>query len=262
MGLDVYLYKVDDYEKMRRLEAEGEERETAIWKEYGEYDDFTDAQKEQARARIAAMRNGLGLTGDYGGYPEEKIEVNSAAYPDHIFKIGYFRSSYNGGGINSFFDRIGLPDLYELFGVSRDEQDLTNWEAARPRVVDCIAAYKQKMEAGIIDCFDVSANMFSSGGEPENESDAIALYKKETAGEHSFDAWSSRAGVFYPKGIECVGFIPGIKYGSPCTFVMYKMRQDSMEYYLHALEIVLETIDYVLAQPDRDKFCYYLSWSG
>lgn len=262
MGLDVYLRKVDDYEKMRRLEAEGEERETAIWEEYGEYGDLTDAQKEQAQAQIVAMQNALGLTGDYGGYPNEKIEIDSATHPEHIFKIGYFRSSYNGSGINSFFGRIGLPDLYELFGVNRDEQDVTDWNAARPRVVDCIAAFKQQMDAGIIDCFDVGTNMFSSGGEPENGEDAIALYKKETAGEHSFYAWSSRAGQFHPKGIECVGFISGKKYGSPCTFVMYKVTRDSLEFYLHALEIVLETIDYVLAQPDRNQFCYYLSWSG
>lgn len=262
MGLDVYLHKVDDYEKMRRLEAEGEEQESLIWKDYGEYNDMTDEQREQARARIDAARAAIGLTGPYGGYPNERIRIDSASHPDHIFKIGYFRSSYNGGGINSFFRRIGLPDLYDLFGAENDNQPLTDWEAARPRVVDCIAALKQKMDAGIVDCFDVSANMFSSGGEPQSGEEAISLYKKETSGDHSFDAWSSRAGTFYPKGIECIGFIPGKKYGSPCTFVMYKVTPKNIEFYLHALEIVLETIDYVLAQSDRSQFCYYLSWSG
>lgn len=48
---------------------------------------------------------------------------------------------------------------------------------------------------------------------------------------------------------------------SPAVYVIYeKPRSDQPDYYLTALRIVKETIEYVLAQPDRQKF--FLRWSS
>ena len=71
-------------------------------------------------------------------------------------------------------------------------------------------------------------------------------------------AYSNRYGLFFPKPAQIVGVIPGSKYGSRVAYVI--LDGDPTPWYLQALEIVLETIDYVLAQPDRDT--YYLHWSG
>ncbi len=48
------------------------------------------------------------------------------------------------------------------------------------------------------------------------------------------------------------------KYSAYLVFA-YRQRE-ATDWYLQALEIVKETIEYVLAQPDRDRF--YLRWSG
>jgi hypothetical protein len=48
---------------------------------------------------------------------------------------------------------------------------------------------------------------------------------------------------------------------TPAVFVVYEKEPDEKEdWYLTALKITRETIEYVLAQPDREQ--YYLSWSA
>lgn len=262
MGLDVYLYKCDNLPLKTKLEAEFYEKEQTIWDEYPKYDAMTEAQKEEALQRVDALAVSMGLTGEYNSYPEDKIKLDSIKYPDNFFKIGYFRSSYNDGGFNPVMRRQGLPDIYALFGEEGEpDNHPTDWEGSRPRVVDAIAKYRALMDTPVYDAFDVSPNMFGSDL-PESAEEAVRIYRKETDGEHAFDGWSSRAGTFMPKGEECYGFIPGKLYGRPCTYVVFKRTEKGLTFYLEALEIMLETIDYVLAQPDRDKFTYYLNWSG
>src|SRR5690606_13005631 len=48
----------------------------------------------------------------------EETEVpneDSALHPENIFKVGYFRSSYNSSGINSVLYNIGVPTLNDIF---------------------------------------------------------------------------------------------------------------------------------------------------
>lgn len=43
------------------------------------------------------------------------VNMPSKKYPNHYFRIGYFRSSYNSSGINYVLrDRLGI-DLYDIF---------------------------------------------------------------------------------------------------------------------------------------------------
>jgi hypothetical protein len=43
-----------------------------------------------------------------------EVEEPSAKYPEHYFKIGYFRSEYHENGINDVLDRLGLPNLIDV----------------------------------------------------------------------------------------------------------------------------------------------------
>ncbi len=56
--------------------------------------------------------------------------------------------------------------------------------------------------------------------------------------------------------INCCG--TGKRWNSNGVFVVYEV--DDLDWYLQALDIVVETCDYVLAQPDINK--YVLHWSG
>lgn len=74
--------------------------------------------------------------GEYGvEIPEEKIEIDSEKYPDHLFKIGYMRSSYNSGGFNSVVSELVGHDLYWLFGVDGTDNYIVHpdWKVASTR---------------------------------------------------------------------------------------------------------------------------------
>jgi hypothetical protein len=45
----------------------------------------------------------------------------------------------------------------------------------------------------------------------------------------------------------------------PCTYLVWE-DEEKFEWYTQALEIVIETCDWVLAQKDKSK--YWISWSS
>lgn len=108
------------------------------------------------------------------GMKTNTVIFNSAKYPNHLFKIGYFRSSANELGINNVLEERGLENLYDILNPFYEYFFQPNWEQAK---------------------------------------------------------------------IKCTNLIK---------------KYNTIDKYSEYLEIVLETIDYVLAQPDREK--YYLSW--
>src|SRR3990167_2782902 len=111
MGLNVYLYKCADRAEADRVEAEYNQRSEAIWAEYGDYNQMTVGQKHEAVQRAEAVKQELGL-GDWGqSQLRETIWIDSAKYPDHLFKIGRFVSSYNDSGINRY--KIGRASCRE-----------------------------------------------------------------------------------------------------------------------------------------------------
>jgi hypothetical protein len=75
---------------------------------------------------------------------------------------------------------------------------------------------------------------------------------------------SSRGEFYFGKPLEIVGVISGVKKRFfveehlPCQYLIYK--DDSLDWYLQAVEIMIATVEYVLAQADSEK--YYLHWSG
>src|SRR6476619_807072 len=113
MGLDVYLYRYErPAEEIEAEEAEYEAESERIWTEVGgsrKYEELTEAERDEASRRTKAVAAARGL-GDWGSHPARvKIEQPSAKYPDHYFKVGYFRSSYNASGIDHILsDRINV----------------------------------------------------------------------------------------------------------------------------------------------------------
>lgn len=273
MGLDVYLKKCPDRALADQIEQEYEEKTDAIWKEIegGQgYDSLTDADKDAAHKRCEAVRQEMGLE-QYGVHPtRETIEINSALYPEHYFKIGYFRSSYNDSGINSYFRRLDLPDLYWIMGQSGEDDIVPDWDACLVRVNTVIEQYKaiKAGPMGKYDVFDIDpVNLFGGRSEVSDDKSALALFAeilvKSEGRPDDFRAWSSQQGTFYLDGLKVVALINGtktfIRNKQPAIYVVYE-REESADWYLQSLEIVRETIQYVLAQPDKEH--YYMVWSG
>lgn len=267
MGLDIYLYRYENRKQTEKKESEYNKYSDKAWKDAGGYGSLTEKQRESVRSKEKEFANSLGLD-EYGDDKtgKQKIEFDSAKYPDHYFKVGYFRSSYNGGGINHVLKNLGMGDLYDFFEREHDDASTfkPDWQKVRDNVTDAITKLKSLPN---LRCFNVGWNEFK--GSPQNakitnEQQALELFieRSKTFRDDS-DGFSCADGDFYPKGIKVFGLISGVnkrffvEEKLPSTYVVVEGEN---EWYINALEIIIETADYVLSQPDNDK--YYLYWSS
>jgi len=271
MGLDIYLYR---YDKPRaKVEAENEAWEavtSAIWDEtvrkFGDSKNWTPEQSSawKAETRKAAKKNGR--VGKWDDHPSEvKIEQDSAKYPNHMFKIGYFRSSYNSGGINCILrDRIG-QDLYSILGLSHDEYcQQPNWGAAIKRIDSAMEQYEALLMDNPWRVVECAHNMFSPKTRVEDK-EALVIAQKELGQKRSktdFTAYSNNAGFWCPEGMMVYGAVNGVDaLGSPACFLITKDGggPEGLRWYLHAMEIVKETAEWVLSQKDKTKYWLHVS---
>lgn len=267
MGLDIYLYRHGNLADTQERETKYQKYSDDLWSAVGDYDKASEEQKDEVRRKSKIFAASLGLD-EYGSDKTDSscIELPSAKYSDHYFKIGYFRSSYNGGGINNVMRNLGLPDLYEIF--SRDKEDeyifQPNWALAVTKATDAIADLKKVPN---LRCFKVGWNEFKGspqGAKITSEAEALAIFmERSKTFRDDDDGFSNSDGEFFPKGLKVFGLISGadkrffVEEKLPCTYVI---MEGENEWYIQALEIVVETIQWVRSQPDKEK--YYLHWSS
>lgn len=270
MGLDIYLYRYDDYNKTNELQEEFNRREKEIWDGNDvdeKYNLLTDEQKDDYRNRVKEMALSLGLDewgDDKNG--KENIEIDSEKHPEHMFKIGYFRSSYNEGGIERILKNMGLPTMKDVFDYDGEYTFQPNWEQALINVKNLIDEFKQK---GAYRVHQVSSNIFQ---EPTilSEKDALKAFldemKKDQEANEKYPEkekynYSSIIGEFsFNEPIKVLAMIPGIHqfFGDrPCVYVV---TESDNTWYIQALEIIQETIEWVLSKENKEQ--YYLHWSG
>jgi hypothetical protein len=271
MGLDVYLYHYDDFEKSEQLTEEYEKLSEAIYAEYGEYDKMSQVEKDEARERSAQLAMSLGLSkwGEDETY-KQKIELPSVRHPGHdLFKIGYFRSSYNSSGIDRILrTNCGDKSLSWIFDVNHSDYHIRpNWKESRDRAELALEELRnQATRFGGLKVEKIDFMHFKRGEVPKDEKEALELVQKhfEKQAASSFGSYSSSEGWFFlDKPREIVAIVPGtstfVGQTAPCVYVAFK-EDDAFSFYCEAIEIVIETIDYVLSQPDPEK--YVLHWSG
>jgi hypothetical protein len=264
MGLDVYLRKCANKEAVDAILEQFEKERDQIWDAVGKpYQEMTEAEKDSCRAACDELAEKLGLNEHHCHPDVAEIEFPSAQHPDHLFQVGYFRSSYNSAGIDSLFHRLGFPDLYDVFNPGDDYEFTPNWDSSLKNVSSLIGDFSRMLEnGGIYDAFDADSEGYAE--KITSEKEAIARFKKhfENRMGSGFRDYSSGEGVFHLDGIDgIVAFIPGVNcIGRRVVYVVYKRDAGDLAWYLQALEIVKETIEYVLRQPDKDD--YYLVWSS
>lgn len=265
MGLDIYLSYYKNYHQSKANEQKYEELSENVWKEVKEEEGEVLCEKTKTRVwdylKKEAEKLGLGEYGEDVTY-KERIEQDSKLYPEHYFKIGYFRSSYNGSGINNILRDLNIPDLYDIFEHDNDDYEFApNWAEALNVVRDSIDMLKKDKGYRVE---TISANMFSPDDVAKSPVEAMENFQKQLHEKRGkeFNWYSNRDGHFYlgKKGLDVKALIPGKDYmGKPCTYAIFQ-NKDGNKYYLEALEIVKETIEFVLAQENPQA--YYLSWSG
>lgn len=272
MGLDVYFRIVPNLEKKLSLEKQAEEFMEQSWNELiGEHVKYEQAPEEQLEkwraARLAKFAE-LGLD-DYGCYTdgEYNISAPSAKHPDHMFNLGYYRSSYNEGGINSLARSYGLPDLYYIFGDDVSDENYyvkPNFEAALVRAKEALEKWKEYAvsPAGKYSVLEVTLNVFH---EPRalDKQESVNMVAAEFSQDRQYNAWSNGIGEFDKEGIKVVAVLPGlVKFLGrqvPGVHVVYE-NTEGLNWYIQALEVVVESIEYLMNHPERDQL--YMSWSG
>src|SRR5262245_2717601 len=183
MGLDVYLYRIDDYAKYKRLTEEYEAKSNENWAKVGDYDKMTEEQKEALRAENVALALSLGLEED-GDYPGEvKIEHDSRLYPEHLFKVGYLRSSYNESGINrQLQDRLNTS-LDEIFNAGHQYEFQPDWHATRERAIKTLEDWRALTASTGGKSYRVSevkVNLFTQPSEIiSSAADALKVFHKQ-----------------------------------------------------------------------------------
>lgn len=202
-----------------------------------------------------------------------EVELPSTKYPDHMFKIGYFRSSYNDGGINHVLRSMGLDDLYDIFQGGGDGKLVVDWSNCLSKVDKLIADCKKYLKSDAAKYTAIVVSKYkASESEVSTEAQAIGLFlnvakdHQKTDENSPFDmsSFSSRNGDFFLKGLDVRAVIPmsngilGQSHERICLIVPTK--KGWFDWYMQALEIVRETVRYVLTQPDPSE--YKLIWSG
>ena len=259
MGLDIYLYKYQDFEKTQKAEQEYEEFSEKLW-EGLDYESMAQEEKDSLREKEKEFAASLGLD-EWGESKtgKESIELPHPEYPDHYFKIGYFRSSYNPGGLERILRNLGLPTMYDIFQKDDEEYAFQpDWQEALARVTELIKVFKEK---GAYRVHSVSANMFS---EPNIKSEAAALeaFTAELKRENPLNSnYSNKTGEFYvAEPLKVLAMIPGKSTLLRERDCIYVVTESDNSWYEQALEIIKATCEHVLAQDDNEK--YYLHWSG
>lgn len=255
MGLDVYLYKYDDKPVTEALEAEYQAEVEKIW--FGKsYDRLSKEEQAELSERGYAVATRLGL-GKYGS--DEKlthgIELPSAKHPDHFFKIGYFRSSYNAGGIDSVLESKIGTNLDQIMGAGDSYKFQPDWQVSRDRAEAALAAFNAAITKSPFRAFAVSIRSVGVS----NEEGALAVFNEQMSKQVGFKSFSNRDGDFFLEGQQVFGLVSGRDIlGFPCVYMVTK--DDGLAWYSQALEIVIETCDFALTSPDIAKL--WLHWSG
>jgi len=214
----------------------------------------------------------------YLGYGKDgEHNRDSYKYPTHYFKIGYFRSAYNSWGLNSVLRRTIEKDLYYIFEPPDKKYEFKpKWLDCRMRCINVIEEFNEFInKLKNVAVMTISGRLYTEEGMPKNEKEATDMYTKlrDNDKDRSFRSFINRDGHFYLDGIRCFAFIPGKDtFEKDCTYVIYEpeltegekneLNPNIYKDYVRCLEIVLETIDYVLEQPASEIKKYKLRWSA
>lgn len=266
MGLDVYLYRYTQHDARHAAEQAREAAHEAIWNAGGEYDKLSEDQQDAIREQCKVHDEANPLPGS-----QERVELDSALHPGHMFKIGYLRSSYNDGGLDNILRTMLDTDLSTMFGVSREDYHVKpDWQkalAACKEARDRFAAHVS--ENGFVRIMVAEHNPYiSKSALPQSERDALAVYSKTAAekrkGSFGFDCFSNGEGTFALGGepMQIRGIIPGVGRFGRREPVIYLAYESDPTFYRQALDVTVEMCEWVLAQPQDPAVEYVLHWSG
>lgn len=165
-----------------------------------------------------------------------------------------------------------LPSLSDMFGAGDRYEFQPDWST----VLKAVRAAREALAAngaktGNARVTKVAFSPFTAPAElPTSAAGALAAYAKERARKGNGGSYSNRVGDFFMgEPMKIRALIPGTETSytqamrpelppGPAVYVVYEAAD--ADWYLQALEITAEMCEWVLGQPDVEK--YWLHWSG
>lgn len=273
MGLDVYLVRYPDgVQESLETQREFNRRRDALTKKLrkkylGDADGFPSALRDKALELADELET------DAFGEPlnAEEITLDSKLYPEHLWKIGYFRSSYNVSGFDSVVSRWVPWSLGTAFNNPMMEYlHYPDWDQCLSRTKhmrDEILAHIENKGAHSV----FTEPVFSATGDTvgRDPTSALNLFyerveKDKQYKDHPLSAsrYSCSDGFFcHNQPLEVAALVKGVDFmGDPCIHVIYELSDSMLDYYTQATEIAVETCEWVLNTGRQDE--YLLHWSG
>lgn len=260
MGLDIYLNKYTSFTQRVAAESDNEAAHEKIWEKNSKsYDNMTDAEKDNARAECDEYDRNNPLPGT-----KETIELPSEKYPEHMFKIGYLRSSYNDGGINRVLREMLGVDLASIFATDGNTYKFTpDWSESAARARAMLVEFDKTIAInGFHRVMTHSHNPFiSTHALPKDEAAALKIFNEvNTKSKGSFGCKDGE--FFLTDQLKVKALIPGTtdRVGTgQCAYVVYEADHT---WYRQAIEIIIEMCEWVLSQPADPAVEWVLHWSG
>ena len=275
MGLDVTLYKFNKpvQEVLGKVETYNKET-NKLWELAGNYDSIPEETKASIRKESISIAEKLDLDPEYGepkNEDRETINLKSSKYPEHLCKVGYLRSSYNSAGFNQVMGKMGLPDLYYIFDVEDNHEYYVNvnWEESLARAIALLVDYDNALVDDDGYTYDVikvrNTPLRNEKPLPKSDEEAIKFYKETMKGHTRQGSFENAYGFFSnTDDWQLVGAFPGLGVfgdNDKVTYLITRSKQDAKDdWYRQMIEIVIENCEYVLTQPDSEKFM--LGWSA
>ena len=229
------------------------------------YAQLDPVQKGELAQRMETLQKEYHVTRAMNpdGTVHKHVVKDSTLHPGHSFRVGSWFSSSTEAGLNSVLrDYVGR-DLYSCFGVE-GRWSQPDWEDSLERVQALLADFKSATTEGFR-VMPLTYNPFKDVKKEaiKTSNDALISWCIEQRKVPKDDIYANRHGTFFPKDVEIHAAIEGVDItGAPTQYLIYKKRDTDdpkhFVFYLEALEIIIETIEYVLAQADPSQ--YVLQW--
>ena len=212
-------------------------------------------------------------------YDQTQTIEKESQFPEHYWKIGYWRSSYNDAGFNSVVRRWqGCMDLYDIvFGSdTRDdglwEIPIGGWTEGRKRALAALEKFRAKREDGQLALqaffaeYDASNELVNAPQHAINR--ALKQFREhagraDNGGPLDFSSWSSNKGTYFSKGITVNAVIPGThkSYRDMVgVWIVTGVDPKELDHYEECYQIVIATMDEVINSGEPER--YRLSWSA
>jgi hypothetical protein len=274
-NMKVSLYRYGDLKKSLELEEKYDRYHDRTYEEMAlTRGEMLEEDMAELRRKVSSFALSLGLSKlgeDYKN--KEQIELDSVLWPDHPYKIGEFIDTVDDFGLSTVLGNLGLDTVHSIFSKQSNYVDMgagityvqPDWADAFDRVCDVLKdLHYQVHECGrntlvstVCLPVDYHSNPKLMASQPvKGPRDAIKMYEDQqrySSARNLDKNYMNSFGWFYMrKALSIRAAIAGTKELDgriiPCTYLIFHA---DMDWYRQALEIIRETIEYVLSDPKR-----------